>query len=165
MPGGAIGFWCHGVCMDMRGCFVARASIIVHSSLLHHDFKSCPHPHPHPPIPTPKMAWLWQSVFIFPFISRGRGWGVIISCLFFCPPPLLFRKSCRRLYTQTAVVWSCPPFLRSGQNHLAMHSERGKKTKQTVEDPLTTSGNGSTGLKFAKSQRAVQNRENGGMNW
>ena len=26
--------------------------------------------------------------------------------------------------TQTAVVWSCFPFIRSGQNHLARHSER-----------------------------------------
>ena len=26
---------------------------------------------------------------------------------------------------QTAVVWSCLPFIRSGQNHLARHSERG----------------------------------------
>ena len=33
----------------------------------------------------------------------------------------------------TAVVWSCLPFIRSGQNHLARHSERGKKTKQTEE--------------------------------
>ena len=34
---------------------------------------------------------------------------------------------------QTAVVWSCLPFIRSGQNHLARHSERGKKTRQTEE--------------------------------
>ena len=33
--------------------------------------------------------------------------------------------------TQTAVVWSGFPFIRSGQNHLARHSERGKKTRQT----------------------------------
>ena len=32
---------------------------------------------------------------------------------------------------QTAVVWSCFQFIRSGQNHLARHSERGKKTRQT----------------------------------
>ena len=31
--------------------------------------------------------------------------------------------------TQTAVVWSCFPFIRFGQNHLARHSERGKKTR------------------------------------
>ena len=36
--------------------------------------------------------------------------------------------------TQTAVVWTCLPFIRSGQNHLARHSERGKKTKQTGEE-------------------------------
>ena len=34
----------------------------------------------------------------------------------------------------TAVVWSCLLFIRSGQNHLARHSERGKKTRQTEED-------------------------------
>ena len=33
-----------------------------------------------------------------------------------------------------AVVWSCFPFIRSGQNHLARHSERGKKTRQTEEE-------------------------------
>ena len=36
--------------------------------------------------------------------------------------------------TQTAVVWTCLPFIRSGQNHLARHSERGKKTRQTEEE-------------------------------
>ena len=35
--------------------------------------------------------------------------------------------------THTAVVWSCLPFVRPGQNHLARHSERGKKTRQTEE--------------------------------
>ena len=35
---------------------------------------------------------------------------------------------------QTAAVWSCFPFIRSGQNHLARHSERGKKTRQTEEE-------------------------------
>ena len=36
--------------------------------------------------------------------------------------------------TQTAVVWSCLPFIGSSQNHLARHSERGKKTRQTEDD-------------------------------
>ena len=36
--------------------------------------------------------------------------------------------------TQTAVVWSCLPFVRSGHNHLARHSERGKKIRQTEEE-------------------------------
>ena len=39
-----------------------------------------------------------------------------------------------RKETQTAVVWSCFPFIRCGQNHLARHSERGKKTSQTEEE-------------------------------
>ena len=39
-----------------------------------------------------------------------------------------------RKETQTAVVWSCLPFIKSGQNHLARHSERGKKTRQTEEE-------------------------------
>ena len=48
-----------------------------------------------------------------------------------------------RKETQTAVVLSCFPFIRSGQNHLARHSERGKKTRQTEErGGKTTSGNG-----------------------
>ena len=38
-----------------------------------------------------------------------------------------------RKETQTAVVWTCPPFVRSGQNHLARHSEKGKKKRQTEE--------------------------------
>ena len=39
-----------------------------------------------------------------------------------------------RKETQTAVVWSCLPFIRSGQTHLARHSERGKNTRQTEEE-------------------------------
>ena len=35
---------------------------------------------------------------------------------------------------KTAAVWSCFPFIGSGQNHLARHSERGKKTRQTEEE-------------------------------
>ena len=36
--------------------------------------------------------------------------------------------------TQTAMVWSCFPFIRSGQNHLARHSESGKKIRRTKEE-------------------------------
>ena len=39
-----------------------------------------------------------------------------------------------RKETQTAVAWSCLLFIRSGQNHLARHSERGKKIRQTEEE-------------------------------
>ena len=35
---------------------------------------------------------------------------------------------------QTAVVWSCLLFIRSVQNHLARHSEREEKTRQTEEE-------------------------------
>ena len=59
--------------------------------------------------------------------------------------------------------WTCLPFIRSGQNHLARHSGRGKMTGQTekkkkkkkVEDNIREW----TGLDFTKSQRAVENRE------
>ena len=60
------------------------------------------------------------------------------------------RRPDDRKETQTAVVWSCLPFIRSGQNHLARHSERGKKTRQTeeeVEDHIREW----TGLEFGKS--------------
>ena len=36
--------------------------------------------------------------------------------------------------TQTSVVRSCLLFIRSGPNHLARHSETGKKTRQTQEE-------------------------------
>ena len=35
---------------------------------------------------------------------------------------------------QTAVIWSCLLFIRSGQNRVARHSEREKKTRQTEEE-------------------------------
>ena len=56
--------------------------------------------------------------------------------------------------------WYCHffPFIRSGQNHLARHSERGKKTRQTEEE-VERQHREWTGLEFTKSQRAVENRE------
>ena len=36
--------------------------------------------------------------------------------------------------TQTAVVYSCLPLIRSSQNHLAWHSERENKARQTQEE-------------------------------
>ena len=33
-----------------------------------------------------------------------------------------------------AAVWTCLPFIRTGKNHLARHSERGKKTRETEEE-------------------------------
>ena len=64
-----------------------------------------------------------------------------------CQDPAANRTTRRppdhRKETQTAVTWSCLPFIRSGQNNLARHSERGKKTRQTKEEVgKQTSGNG-----------------------
>ena len=56
------------------------------------------------------------------------------------------------------VVWSYLPFIRSGQNHLAGHSERGKKRRQTGKKSCEDSIREWTGLEFAKSERAVENR-------
>ena len=39
-----------------------------------------------------------------------------------------------RKETQTAVVWTCLPFIRFGKNYLARYTERGKKTRQTEEE-------------------------------
>ena len=44
------------------------------------------------------------------------------------------RPSDHRKETQIAVVWLCLPFIRSGQNHLARHSERGNMKRQTEEE-------------------------------
>ena len=44
------------------------------------------------------------------------------------------RPPADRKETQTAVVWPRFPFIRSGQNLLARHSKRGKKTRQTEEE-------------------------------
>ena len=63
-----------------------------------------------------------------------------------------------RKETQIAVVRTCFPFIRSGQNHLVRHSERGRRQgrqKKRWEDNIREW----TGLEFAKSQRAVENRE------
>ena len=59
---------------------------------------------------------------------------------------------------QTAEVWSCLQFIRSGQNHLVRHSERRKKARQTEEE-VEDNVRKWTCLEFAKSQKAVENRE------
>ena len=55
-----------------------------------------------------------------------------------CQDPVVNRTTLgppdHRKETQTAEVWPCLPFIRSGQNHLARHSERGKKTRRTKEE-------------------------------
>ena len=71
-----------------------------------------------------------------------------------------------RKETQTAVVRTISsgvsktifPFIRCVQNHLARHSERRKKTRQTEED-MGRQHQGMDRPEFAKSQRAVESRE------
>ena len=56
------------------------------------------------------------------------------------------------------MVWTCLPFIRSGQNPLARHSKRGRRQgrqKKRWEDNIREW----TGLEFGKSQREVENRE------
>ena len=63
-----------------------------------------------------------------PFYQRGNP----------CQDPAGNRSTRRppddRKETQTVLLWSCVRFIRSGQNHFARHSERGKKTRQTEEE-------------------------------
>ena len=40
----------------------------------------------------------------------------------------------RPLDHRKEVVWTCLQFIGSGENHFAMHSERGKKTRHTDEE-------------------------------
>ena len=55
-----------------------------------------------------------------------------------CQDPAVCRTTRRppdhRKEMQTAVVRTCLPLIRSGQNHIARHSERGKTTSQTEEE-------------------------------
>ena len=56
------------------------------------------------------------------------------------------------------MVCTCIPFIRSCQNHLARHSERGRRQgrqRKRWEDDIKEW----TGLEFAKSKRAVENKE------
>ena len=63
-----------------------------------------------------------------------------------------------RKVTQTAVVWSCLPFIRSGQNILQGTVKGGRRQgrqRKRWENNIREW----TGLEFAKSQRAVEKRE------
>ena len=59
---------------------------------------------------------------------------------------------------QTAVVWTCLPFISSGQNYLARHTEMGKKTGQREEE-VGMQHKGMDRPRVLKSQRAMENRE------
>ena len=64
-----------------------------------------------------------------------------------------------RKETQIEVVQTCLPFLKSGQQYLVRPSERGKTTRQTEKRRWEDNIREWTGLEFARSQRAVENRE------
>ena len=67
-----------------------------------------------------------------------------------------------RKETQTAVVWTCLLLIRSGQNHLARHSERGEVDKaDRGRGGETTSGNGQA-WSSASPRRQWRTGENGG---
>ena len=69
-----------------------------------------------------------------------------------------------RKETQTEVVWSCFPFIRCGQNHLARCSERGKKTRQTEEEVgRQHQGMDSPGVRQAPEGSGEQGKH--GENW
>ena len=64
-----------------------------------------------------------------------------------------------RKETQTAVVWSCLPFIRSGQNHLARQgSVKGGRRRGGQRKRWEDNIREWTGLEFGKSQRAAEKR-------
>ena len=96
---------------------------VLHISLGLGELQACPFPDVvFPPLPPVSYTHLLQR----PCYQRGNP----------CQDPAgnwTTRRPDHRKETQTAVVWSCLPFIRSGRNHPARHSERGKKTRQTEE--------------------------------
>ena len=66
---------------------------------------------------------------------------------------------------QTAVVWTCLPFSRSGQNYLAKHSERGKKKDHKKIKRWEDNIREWTSLELAKSQRQWGTEKKSGGNW
>ena len=60
--------------------------------------------------------------------------------------------------TQTAVVWSCLSFFRSSQNHLMQGTVKGGRRQGRQRKRSKDNFREWTGLEFAKSQRAVENK-------
>ena len=65
--------------------------------------------------------------------------------------------------TQIEAVWTRLPFIRSGQNHLVRHCERGKKTTQTEEE-VGRQHHGMDRSGVRQVPEGSGDRENGG-NW
>ena len=68
-----------------------------------------------------------------------------------------------RKETQSEVVWKYLPFIKFGQNHLARHSERGEKTRQT-EKKLGRQHQGMDKLGVRQVPDGSGKQKNGG-NW
>ena len=87
-----------------------------------------------------------------PCYQRGSSWQDSAGNRTTRRPPY------HRKETQTAVVWSCFPFIRSGQNHLQGTVEGGRRQdrqKKRWEDNIREW----IGQEIIKSQRAVEDRE------
>ena len=82
----------------------------------------------------PKLGQCHASKLIVLPSTVARQGSMELYSAYYCMNWTTRRPPDDRKETQTAVVWSCVPFIRSGQNHLARHSERGKKTRQTEEE-------------------------------
>ena len=70
---------------------------------------------------------------------------------------MVVRSANNREATQTLIVSSYFTFIISGQNHLARHSERGKKTRRIKTSGESTTSENGQGCDSASSQRAVKN--------
>ena len=115
--------------------------------------------------PLPRVRYVWsvgtghyQRTYVW---SVGIGHYYRTYVLIFIQDPVgkwtTRRPPDDRKETQTRVVWSCFPFIRTGQNHLAKHSERGKKTRRTKEE-VGRQYQGMDRPGVRKSQGAVENR-------
>ena len=71
------------------------------------------------------------------------------------------RRPDHRKETQTEVVWTCLPFIRSGQDHMGRHSEKDKADRR--RSGKTTSGNGQA-WSLPSPRGQWRTGENGG-NW
>ena len=68
--------------------------------------------------------------------NTGRNYKITLKCISLCCCCCccFVFVFCFCVSFLAGVVWTCLSFIRSGQNHLATHSERGKKTRQTEEE-------------------------------
>ena len=102
---------------------------------------------------------LFLSGFFLPVIS-SISYLCDVRCF------AVFTSLLKEFFPTGTIKLYCLYCIRSGQNHLATHSERGKKTSQTKKKRWEDNIKDWTGLEFAKSQRAMENRgEKNGGNW